>query len=187
MALVLTLNEHGTPTHWATWQDAVVYKAKGLVVWESGEHDWTKYGGENRITGETSAITFSSIMAVRGQHYPKRQVPALTNDNLFGRDLHICAYCGKEFHHHSLTNDHIIPRSRGGQHSWTNCVTACKRCNNFKDDRLLKECGMELLYFPYIPTREEAMILRNRNILADQMEFLRASLPAHSRLRNLHS
>lgn len=182
MALVLTLNEHGTPIHWATWQDAVLYKAKDLVVWEMGEYDWTKLGGENRLTGNTSAITFSSIMAVRGGHHPKREVPTLTNDNLFGRDLHICAYCGKEFHGSLLTNDHIIPRSRGGKHSWMNCVTSCKRCNNRKDDKLLSECGMELLYVPYMPTREEAMILRNRNILADQMEFLRAQLPAHSRL-----
>lgn len=180
--LVLTLNEHGTPIQWSTWQDAVLYKAKGLVVWESGELDWTKYGGENRITGETSSITFSSIMAVRGNFHPKRLVPVLTNENLFGRDLHTCAYCGKEFPHHQLTNDHIIPRSKGGAHSWTNCVTACKRCNNYKDDFLLKDAGLELLYVPYVPTREEALILRNRNILADQMEFLRSTLPAHSRL-----
>lgn len=186
MALVLTLNEHGTPIHWATWQDAVLYKAKDLVVWESGEFDWTKYGGENKLTGHTSAISFSSIMAVRGHHHPKREIPTLTNENLFGRDLHICAYCGKEFAPHLLTNDHIIPRSKGGKHLWTNCVTACKRCNNYKDSYTLEQTGMELLYVPYVPTREEAMILRNRNILADQMEFLQATLPAHSRLLKMH-
>lgn len=185
MALVLTLNEHGTPTHWSTWQDAVTYKAKGLVVWEMGDSDWTKFGGDNRITGLQSSITFSSIMAVRGSHHPKREVPALTNLNLFGRDLHICAYCGGEFESRLLTNDHIVPRSRGGAHSWTNCVTSCKRCNNKKDDMLLEETNLKLLYVPYVPTREEALILRNRNILADQMEFLKGSLPAHSRLRQL--
>ena len=187
MALVLTLNEIGIPIHWASWQDAVIYKAKGIVVWESGEFDWTKYGGENRLTGETSSIKFSSIMAVRNQYYPKRHVPTLTNDNLFGRDLHICGYCGKKFQHHQLTNDHIVPRSRGGKHIWTNCITACKRCNNFKDDRLLSECGFELLYVPYVPSREEAMILRNRHILADQMEFLMAQLPTHSRLHKIYT
>lgn len=182
MALILTLNEQGTPTHWSTWQEAVVYKAKDLVVWEMGQHDWTKYGGENRVTGNKSVVTFSSIIAVRGDHFPKRQVPILSNPNLFGRDLNTCAYCGYDFDHSQLTNDHIIPRSRGGAHSWMNCVTACKRCNNHKDDRLLEECGLDLLYVPYIPTREEALILRNRRILADQMEFLKASLPKHSRL-----
>lgn len=183
-ALVLALNESGTPIQWATWQDAVTYKAKGLVAWESGECDWTKYGGENRITGETSSITFSSIMAVRGTHHPKRLVPVLTNDNLFGRDLNTCAYCGREFDRHSLTNDHIIPRSRGGAHSWMNCVTSCKRCNNHKDCMLLTEARMELLFVPYIPSREEGLILRNRNILADQMAFILPMLPAHSRLKH---
>lgn len=182
MALVLTLNEHGVPIHWATWQDAILYKAKGLVIWESGDHDWTKYGGRSRLTGDTSSITFSSIMAVRGQHHPKRLIPALTNGNLFGRDLHICAYCGKEFQYYQLTNDHIVPKSKGGMHTWMNCVTACKRCNNYKDNLSLKEAGMDLLYLPYVPTREEAMILRNRNILTDQLQFLKAQLPSHSRL-----
>ena len=184
--LILTLNEQGTPLMWSTWQDAVTYKAKGLVVWETGEYDWTKYGGENRVTGQTSSISFSSIIAVKGAHFPKRQIPALTNDNLFGRDLHMCAYCGRGFDSQLLTNDHIVPRSRGGAHSWMNCVTACKRCNNLKDDRLLDEVRMKLLYVPYVPSREEALILKNRKILADQMEFLKASLPAHSRLLKLN-
>jgi 5-methylcytosine-specific restriction endonuclease McrA len=185
MFQILTLNEHGTPHHWSTWQDAVVYKAKGLVVWEMGDYDWTKYGGQNRLSGEQSSITFSSIIAVKGAHHPKRETPSLTNPNLFGRDLHTCAYCGGEFKDHQLTNDHIVPKSRGGKHVWTNCVTACKRCNNRKDDSLLEEVNMELLYVPYIPSREEALILRNRNILADQMDFLRHMLPAHSRLHRL--
>jgi hypothetical protein len=185
MSLILTLNEHGAPTHWSTWQDAVTYKAKGLVVWEMGERDWTKFGGSSRLTGELSSITFSSIIAVRGSHFPKRAIPSLTNENLFGRDLHVCAYCGANHEHRNLTNDHIIPRSRGGQHNWMNCVTACKRCNNKKDDRLLEEVNMKLLYVPYVPSREEALILRNRRILADQMDFLIGSLPAHSRLRQL--
>lgn len=184
MSLILTLNEHGTPTHWSTWQEAVVYKAKGLVVWEMGETDWTKFGGNSRFTGEKSSISFSSIIAVRGAHFPKRVTPPLTNVNLFGRDLNLCAYCGKRFDLGQLTNDHIVPRSRGGKHSWMNCVTACRRCNNKKDDSLLEEVNMKLLYVPYVPCREEALILKNRKILADQMEFLLGSLPEHSRLKS---
>lgn len=180
--LVLTLNENGTPTHWSSWQEAVIYKAKDLVVWEMGKRSFIKYGGENRVSGLTSSISFSSIMAVRGSHFPKRDVPSLTNCNLFGRDLRICAYCGKKFDYNLLTNDHITPRSRGGQHIWTNCVTSCKRCNNKKSDFLLEEINLKLLYVPYTPSREEAMILHNRSILADQMEFLQATLPKHSRL-----
>ena len=183
--LVLTLNEHGVPQQWATWQDAVIYKAKDLVVWEMGDHDWIKYGGENRVTGLTSSISFSSIIAVRGVHHPKRVTPTLSNSNLFRRDLQICAYCGGEFKDANLTNDHIVPRSRGGEHSWMNCVTACKRCNNRKSDHLLSETDLELLYVPYVPSPEEALIMKNRSILADQMAFLKPMLPVHSRLHKI--
>ena len=41
---------------------------------------------------------------------------------------------------------------------------------------------MPLLYVPYVPNRHEHFILRNRRILADQMEFLMAHLPQSSRL-----
>ena len=184
--LTLVLNEHGVPHHWATWQDAVIYKTKDLVVWEMGSNDWTKFGGTSRMTGERSSVSFSSIIAVRGTFHPKREIPVLSNQNLFGRDLHLCAYCGRKYKSDMLTNDHIIPRSRGGKHTWMNCVTACKRCNNYKDNRLLDELHMDLLYVPYVPNREEELILRNRNILADQMEFLQAMLPTHSRLLLKH-
>ena len=42
---------------------------------------------------------------------------------------------------------------------------------------------MELVYVPYVPDRNEALLLQNRNILARQMEFLNDYLPKHSRLR----
>lgn len=185
-ALVLMLNEQGTPIQWATWQDAVTYKAKDLIAWEIGDVDWTKFGGNNRLTGEQSSITFSSIMAIRGKHHPKHVIPMLTNENLFGRDRFTCAYCARTLESRNLTNDHIVPRSRGGMHSWTNCVTCCKRCNNHKDCLLLNEIKMELTYIPYIPSREEGLILRNRNILADQHDFLKKMLPSHSRLLSLN-
>lgn len=63
-----------------------------------------------------------------------------------------------------------------------NCITACRSCNGRKGNRLLHEAGMELLYLPYIPNLHEDMILKGRRILADQMEFLLASVPRHSRL-----
>ncbi|MFM1991674.1 MAG: hypothetical protein RJA99_4631 [Pseudomonadota bacterium] len=41
---------------------------------------------------------------------------------------------------------------------------------------------MPLLYVPYVPNRHEAFILANRRILSDQMTFLLAGVPRHSRL-----
>jgi len=57
---------------------------------------------------------------------------------------------------------------------WENCVTACRVCNQHKDDRTPDEAGMKLLAVPYIPNLAQYLILSNRKILADQMEFLLA-------------
>ena len=81
-----------------------------------------------------------------------------------------------------LTREHIHPTSRGGYDSWMNCITACRPCNGRKGNRLPEEANMSLLYLPYVPSLHEDMILRGRRILADQMEFLLASVPRSSRL-----
>ena len=63
-----------------------------------------------------------------------------------------------------------------------NLVTACGPCNGRKADRTPEEAGMPLVYLPYVPSLHEDMILRGRRILADQMDFLLASVPRSSRL-----
>ena len=81
-----------------------------------------------------------------------------------------------------LTREHIVPTSRGGHDTWMNCITACRACNGHKGNRLPEEAHMSLHYLPYVPSLHEDMILRGRRILADQMEFLLASVPRNSRL-----
>ena len=79
-----------------------------------------------------------------------------------------------------LSRDHVKPVARGGRDSWTNTVTACRRCNTRKGSRSPEQAGMPLLYVPYVPDRHEHFILRNRRILADQMEYLLAGVPKSS-------
>jgi 5-methylcytosine-specific restriction endonuclease McrA len=183
--LILALNSGGQPHSWLTWQDAVTLKCKELIAWEFGDEDFMFNGGISRMTGERSSIEIASIVALKSKFHYIERVPALNNRNLFRRDLNICAYCGKKFVESQLTKDHIIPVSRGGPNTWTNCVTACLKCNNYKDSSLLSDCGMELLYVPYVPDKAEALILQNRNILTDQMKFLVDFLPRHSRVHVL--
>ncbi|MGB3179883.1 MAG: HNH endonuclease [Cyclobacteriaceae bacterium] len=73
----------------------------------------------------------------------------LTRQNVFKRDKFTCQYCGdgKE-----LTLDHVLPRSRGGRSLWTNLVTACKRCNARKGDRLPEHVNMILKTKPTKPS-----------------------------------
>ncbi|MGN0063017.1 MAG: HNH endonuclease [Nocardioides sp.] len=76
---------------------------------------------------------------------------------VFLRDRHRCAYCGAL----ADTIDHVLPRSRGGAWSWTNCVAACEACNHAKADRTPAEAGMPLVHArPYVPTRGELVARR---------------------------
>ena len=187
MSRILKLDVGGTPTEWISHQDAIVYHAKAMVAWQlgEGENDVLFRGGENRLTGTMSRIVTAPIIAVKGESGAKHRMnkpPGLSNRELFRRDHYMCAYCGNIFKELVLTRDHVIPRSRGGVDKWTNCVTACDKCNHKKDDKLLEECGMQLLYVPYAPNRAEALVLENRNVLACQMDYLRSFIPDHSRV-----
>jgi 5-methylcytosine-specific restriction endonuclease McrA len=73
----------------------------------------------------------------------------LSRQNIFKRDGNRCVYCGVR---HDLTLDHVIPRSKGGKTSWTNLVTACKRCNARKGDFTPEAAGMKLPYKPFKPS-----------------------------------
>lgn len=73
----------------------------------------------------------------------------LTRQNIFKRDNHECQYCGVR---KELTIDHVMPRARGGKDTWTNLVTACKKCNARKGDYTPDEANMELRKKPCKPT-----------------------------------
>ncbi|PXW91880.1 5-methylcytosine-specific restriction endonuclease McrA [Sphaerotilus hippei] len=181
---VLQLDVSGRPQAWISTKEAATLYASDAVAWTLGEPFLVFRGGFQRVSGMQSRIELHPIIAVRGSVPSRawRQVPALTNGKLFVRDRYLCAYCGGHFEADDLTREHILPSSRGGADSWMNCITACRGCNGRKGNRLLHEVGIELFYLPYIPSLHEDMILRGRRILADQMEFLLASVPRHSRL-----
>ncbi len=182
--LILQLDMAGNPCRWITYEEAAYYYAKDLIAWTVGGEGYTIRGGKNRVTLSQSKMDLNSIIAVRGQMGDKHiyRTPTLTNRALFRRDQNICAYCGNEFGHDKLTRDHIMPSSRGGKDIWNNVVTSCGGCNKVKDNKTPTEANMELLYIPYTPSRHEHLILMNRNILVDQMEFLMAHVGKDSRL-----
>jgi len=71
--------------------------------------------------------------------------------NIFARDDNRCQYCGRRFPLSELSLDHVVPRSRGGQATWTNIVCSCTRCNARKGGRAPKEARMKLIRQPYKP------------------------------------
>lgn len=178
-AKVLRLNKAGTPIAWLTWQETATIVAKDQVIWSLGETLRTVRGGINK-RGDRSLLELPSIIACDGRVEDSRFTPTLTNSLLFARDQHLCMYCGDQFSAKDLSRDHIVPTSRGGRDVWTNCVSACRRCNNRKGNSLLEETSLELLAVPFAPNRYEFFYLSNKDVLADQMEFLKPRFSRHS-------
>jgi 5-methylcytosine-specific restriction endonuclease McrA len=79
----------------------------------------------------------------------------MTRAALMHRDRFRCAYCGGK----ADTVDHVIPRSRGGEHTWENCVACCSSCNHRKADRLLTELGWDLRHTPTPPKGQHWRLL----------------------------
>jgi 5-methylcytosine-specific restriction endonuclease McrA len=71
----------------------------------------------------------------------------LTRRAVFARDGGRCQYCSAP----ATSLDHVVPRSRGGAHTWENVVSACGRCNHVKADRGVAELGWRLRRPPVAP------------------------------------
>jgi 5-methylcytosine-specific restriction endonuclease McrA len=186
---VLKLDISGIPEAWVTVEESARYYATGSVAYTVGEPCALLRGGVSRLTMNRSQIEVHPIFAVNGQsaaHLLLSASPSLTrfNHKLFRRDKNICGYCGDSFSDQELEREHILPFSRGGRDSWMNVVSSCRPCNQRKANKTPEEANMPLLYAPYIPSRWEDLILqaRQEHILGDQMEFLKAGLPPHSRV-----
>jgi len=183
---ILIADSAGNPKDWVSLDHATHYIASDKVVWQAGSVVKTYRGGINNATGLRSTLDIHSILGLSGRllgdKFFTRSSVYTDRQILYARDKWLCAYCGEQFKDFKLTIDHVHPQSRGGKNIWTNCVTACKVCNHRKGDRTPEEAHMPLLYVPYAPNMFEKMILKNRNILADQMEFLKARVPKTSRV-----
>lgn len=179
-SLVLALDRAGNPSAWLNAESAVHLIATERVLAPLGEHSRKVFGGINALSGLRSSIEISSILltsaCVQSRRWEQDYAPPLTNRALFARDGYLCLYCGELFSPRNLTRDHVIPVSRGGSDSWTNVASACRACNQRKNDRTPAEWGVELIAVPYAPCYAEHLILNGKTILADQMELLMARL-----------
>jgi 5-methylcytosine-specific restriction endonuclease McrA len=99
----------------------------------------------------TPRMTYRAPSVIRLQYMIRRPRPRvrLSRREVFARDGHTCQYCGKQSH--DLTLDHVVPRHRGGAHTWENLVTACKACNHHKGSKTLREANMRLHRTPVEP------------------------------------
>lgn len=78
---------------------------------------------------------------------PFRARSSLSRRAVFVRDNFECQYCGRP----AENVDHIVPRSRGGAHTWDNVVAACRPCNSRKENRSPADVGLSLRHPPRPP------------------------------------
>lgn len=97
----------------------------------------------------SSSFAMPSIIRLHGYVQMPYKGVMLSRQNIFKRDGHKCQYCGSN---QDLTLDHVLPKSRNGQSTWDNLVTACKTCNSKKGDRLPDEANMPLPRKPFKPS-----------------------------------
>ena len=121
----------------------------------------------------TPRLSYPRPSVIKLEHMVRRPRPRvkLTKREVFRRDNYTCQYCGRRTTH--LTIDHVIPRHRGGQHSWENLVAACPACNRRKGGRTLTEAGMTLRRRPVEPAPTAAFLFgRHLDDNADWRKFI---------------
>ncbi|MFY9265688.1 MAG: HNH endonuclease [Solirubrobacterales bacterium] len=139
---VLVLNASFEPINVCTVRRAIVLilKEKAEVI---DETDFELHAEKLSMT-RPSVIRLTTYVRIPYQSFRRK----ITRRAVFARDRWECQYCGKRG---SLTVDHIVPRSKGGDTSWENVVACCPGCNRRKGDRSIRQSGMKLRAHPRAP------------------------------------
>jgi 5-methylcytosine-specific restriction endonuclease McrA len=123
---------------------------RAIVLLVTGQAESLEFGSSHwEVRSPSVVLQVPEHIRLLGSN-PERhwKMPPVNRREVFRRDNHACQYCGNTKH---LTLDHVIPRSKGGGHTWDNVVTACEKCNSRKSDWLLHEIGMFLRTKPKAP------------------------------------
>ncbi len=132
----------------ASYEPLSVVTARRALVLVLSERALLVEGTGSEIRSATASFAEPSVVRLRNYvRVPHQTRVAVNRRSVFVRDGHRCQYCGAQ----AENIDHIVPRSRGGTHSWENVVACCRRCNARKEDRLLEETGFHLARQPRAP------------------------------------
>ncbi len=143
MSSVLVLNQNYEPLN-------VCNARRALVLVEGGKAEVLEHA-LNLAELRSPSRSFRRPSVIRLVYMIKRPRPRvrLTRREIFMRDHYTCQYCGLKTR--DLTLDHVIPRHRGGKHTWENLVSACRACNHRKGGKAVEEARMALRRPPFEP------------------------------------
>ena len=138
---VLVLNQNYEPLN-------VCNARRAIVLVDRGKAEILEHGLDAMRSPSRTLRLPSVIRLVYMIKRPRPQV-RLTRREIFVRDRYTCQYCGSTTK--DLTLDHVVPRHRGGKHTWDNLVSACRSCNHRKGSHSPDEAHMKLLRVPQKP------------------------------------
>lgn len=152
----LVLNSAYEPIRITTAQEAFVRVWKGRAMMVEAYEDEFFHSAHDKFPVP------SIIRTIRYYRSEYRRVP-LTKRNIYIRDSYTCAYTGKRITDpRELSIDHIIPRSKGGPHTWDNVVTSLKKPNEEKGDYILGvDPEVDHLPIPKVGRPHYLVILQN--------------------------
>jgi 5-methylcytosine-specific restriction endonuclease McrA len=157
MDAVLVLNANFEPINICN-----LHRAVGMMVVDKAS---LVVNGRGEIKTASSCFPKPSIIRLQRMVHRPRLKTRLTRKEVFRRDDFTCHYCGSSAR--ELTIDHVIPRHLGGEHIWSNVVTACSLCNHRKGGRTLEQSGMHLLHMPKEPPAS-AYYVFGRHLIENQ-------------------
>ena len=140
-AAVLVLNQNYEPLNICNARRAFVLVDRGKA--EVLEQSSIGFRTPSAILPRPSVIKLAYMVK-----RPRPQV-RLSRREIFMRDDYTCQYCGTRSR--DLTLDHVVPKHRGGGHSWDNLVSACRACNHRKGSKTVDEARMRLRRPPRRP------------------------------------
>ena len=137
----------------------LVLSQKAELVSATGRY----FHSERSSFDEPSVVRLAYFVKV-----PYQARIGLNRRAVFARDGHCCQYCGAT----AENIDHVVPRSKGGTHTWENVVAACRPCNMRKEDRLLAETTLTLRRPPAAPRPGTWVVVPNASMRPDWEPYL---------------
>lgn len=134
----------------ATYEPLTAVSLRRAIVLVLRERADVVHADDNGLLVHSADLSVPVPSVIRLRSFvkvPYRAVIPMTRAALMHRDRFRCGYCAAK----ATTIDHVVPRSRGGAHSWDNCVACCASCNHRKADHLLSELGWKLRTTPSAP------------------------------------
>jgi 5-methylcytosine-specific restriction endonuclease McrA len=133
----------------ASYEPLCVVPGRRAVVLLLTDKAIAVHEGEETLHSEHRTVPVPVVVKLtRYVKVPYASTVPLTRRAVFARDGGRCQYCSAP----ATSLDHVVPRSRGGAHTWENVVSACARCNHVKADRGVAELGWRLRLPPIAPT-----------------------------------